>query len=53
MLSTRFKRASATLLPLLCLLVSPPPFFCAPQAMAQDVPSRASVQRALDAHWQV
>ncbi len=45
MLSTRFKRASATLLPLLCLLVS----LCAPQAMAQDVPSRASVQRALDA----
>ncbi|WP_330543893.1 mechanosensitive channel MscK [Aeromonas hydrophila] len=45
MLSTRFKRASATLLPLFCLLVS----LCAPQAMAQDVPSRASVQRALDA----
>ncbi|MGL5326542.1 MAG: mechanosensitive channel MscK, partial [Aeromonas sp.] len=44
MLSTRFKRVSATLLPLLCLVVS----LCAPQAMAQDVPSRASVQRALD-----
>ncbi|ELI6419118.1 TPA: mechanosensitive ion channel domain-containing protein [Aeromonas salmonicida subsp. salmonicida] len=45
MLSTRFKRASAALLPLLCLLIS----LCAPQAMAQDVPQRASVQRALDA----
>ncbi|MFQ2193787.1 mechanosensitive channel MscK [Aeromonas jandaei] len=45
MQSTPFKRASAILLPLLCLLVS----LCgAPQAMAQDVPSRASVQRALD-----
>ncbi|WP_447829310.1 mechanosensitive channel MscK [Aeromonas salmonicida] len=43
--STRFKRASAALLPLLCLLIS----LCAPQAMAQDVPQRASVQRALDA----
>ncbi|MDM5071454.1 mechanosensitive channel MscK [Aeromonas bestiarum] len=45
MLSTRFKRASATLLPLLCLFIS----LCVPQAMAQDVPQRASVQRALDA----
>ncbi|QNF14202.1 mechanosensitive channel MscK [Aeromonas jandaei] len=45
MQSTPFKRASSILLPLLCLLVS----LCgAPQAMAQDVPSRASVQRALD-----
>ncbi|MBL0635805.1 MULTISPECIES: mechanosensitive channel MscK [Aeromonas] len=45
MLSIPFKRASATLLPLLCLLVS----LWAPQAMAQDVPQRTSVQRALDA----
>lgn len=44
MLSTRLKRVSATLLPLLCLLAS----LCAPQAMAQDVPSRAAVQRALE-----
>ncbi|MEN9584700.1 MAG: hypothetical protein RLZZ616_1706, partial [Pseudomonadota bacterium] len=45
MLSTRFKRASATLLPLLCLFIS----LCVPQAMAQELPQRASVQRALDA----
>ncbi|ELI6424262.1 MULTISPECIES: mechanosensitive channel MscK [Aeromonas] len=42
--SIRFKRVSATLLPLLCLLAS----LCVPQAMAQDVPSRNAVQRALD-----
>ncbi|MGH1409920.1 MAG: mechanosensitive channel MscK, partial [Aeromonas sp.] len=42
--SIRFRRASATLLPLLCLLAS----LCVPQAMAQDVPSRNAVQRALD-----
>lgn len=44
MLSIRLKRASATLLPLLCLLAS----LCTAQAMAQEVPQRASVQRALD-----
>ncbi|QIY85620.1 mechanosensitive channel MscK [Aeromonas hydrophila] len=43
--SIQFRRASATLLPLLCLLIS----LCAPQAMAQDLPQRATVQRALDA----
>ena len=43
--SQPFKRASAALLPLLCLLFS----LCAPQAMAQDVPQRATVQKALDA----
>ncbi|HHQ4556038.1 TPA: hypothetical protein ACSPZ7_004265, partial [Aeromonas veronii] len=42
--SIRFKRVSATLLPLLCLIAS----LCVPQAMAQDAPSRNSVQRALD-----
>ncbi|MGL5496491.1 MAG: mechanosensitive channel MscK, partial [Aeromonas sobria] len=42
--SIRFKRASATLLPLLCLISS----LCTPLAMAQDVPSRATVQRTLD-----
>ena len=42
--SIRFKRVSATLLPLLCLISS----LCAPLAMAQDVPSRATVQRTLD-----
>ncbi|WP_429165188.1 mechanosensitive channel MscK [Aeromonas rivipollensis] len=43
--SIQFRRASATLLPLLCLLIS----LCAHQAMAQDLPQRATVQRALDA----
>ncbi|WP_461604050.1 mechanosensitive channel MscK [Aeromonas rivipollensis] len=43
--SIQFRRASAILLPLLCLLIS----LCAPQAMAQDLPQRATVQRALDA----
>ncbi|MGY3916170.1 mechanosensitive channel MscK [Aeromonas australiensis] len=42
--SIRFKSVSATLLPLLCLLAS----LCVSQAMAQDVPSRSAVQRALD-----
>ncbi|MGL4710649.1 MAG: mechanosensitive channel MscK, partial [Aeromonas veronii] len=42
--SIRFKRVSATLLPLLCLISS----LCTPLAMAQDVPSRATVQRTLD-----
>ncbi|GJA54349.1 hypothetical protein KAM348_17720 [Aeromonas caviae] len=45
MLSTRFKRASATLLPLLCLLIT----FWTPSTLAQDLPQRATVQRALDA----
>ena len=45
MLSTRFNRASATLLPLLCLLIT----FWTPSTLAQDLPQRATVQRALDA----
>ena len=45
MLSTRFKRASATLLPLLCLLIT----FWTPSTLTQDLPQRATVQRALDA----
>ena len=45
MLSTRFKRASATLLPLLYLLIT----FWTPSTLAQDLPQRATVQRALDA----
>ncbi|MGL4250327.1 MAG: mechanosensitive channel MscK [Aeromonas sp.] len=44
MSSIPFKRSSTTLLPLLCLLAT----LCIPQAMAQDVPSRNTVQRALD-----
>ena len=43
--SIQFRRASATLLPLLCLLIS----LCAPQAVAQDLPQRTTVQRSLDA----
>ena len=39
-----FKRASATLLPLLCLIAT----LGAPQVMAQNVPTRATVQRTLD-----
>ncbi|TFF78093.1 mechanosensitive channel MscK [Aeromonas taiwanensis] len=45
MFSTRFKRASATLLPLLCLLIT----LGSPTAMAQELPQRATVQRAIDA----
>ncbi|WP_439842875.1 mechanosensitive channel MscK [Aeromonas taiwanensis] len=45
MFSTRFKRASAALLPLLCLLIT----LGSPTAMAQELPQRATVQRAIDA----
>ncbi|MGL5039509.1 MAG: mechanosensitive channel MscK [Aeromonas sp.] len=42
--SLPFKRASAMLLPLLCLIAS----LSSPLAIAQDAPTRAAVQRAID-----